>query len=295
MRFISTICFEISKRLILKRQTGDAGENPATFDKNTYQKWREDELTQQFTDHFSPSEIIDMDVLDFGCGDGELSFLMAKLGAKSVIGVELASERYSAAVKKLETKHFPVQPHFILASDTIKLELTDNSMDVILCFDVLEHVMEYDLIIREWYRVLRPGGKILIWWVPWWHPYGPHIESLIPIPWCHLFFSEKTLLNTCARIYDMPEFKPRIWDIDANGKKKPNKWLDMKTLPEVNKLTMGDFERLAQLVGFAIQRKTPRGFGSSRLAKLTHIFLYLPILKEFFTSSVTYCLQKSVR
>ena len=70
----------------------------------------------------------------------------------------------------------------------------------------------------------------------------------------------------------MPEFKPRIWDIDANGKKKPNKWLDMKTLPEVNKLTMGDFERLAQLVGFAIQRKTPRGFGSSRLAKLTHIF-----------------------
>lgn len=56
--------------------------------------------------------------------------------------------------------------------------------------------------------------------MPWWNPYGAHIESVVPLPWPHVFFSERVLLKTCSRVYAMPEFRPRKWDVDENRDEK---------------------------------------------------------------------------
>jgi len=56
-------------------------------------------------------------------------------------------------------------------------------VDTLLAFDCLEHVMSPLPILQDWYRVLRPGGRCLIEWFPYKGPWGPHMESLIPIPW----------------------------------------------------------------------------------------------------------------
>jgi SAM-dependent methyltransferase len=289
------ICYQLSKWLVLRRdavpERRQVGSGAQVFDREAYHEWREQGLRRQFMEYFSPEDLAGRDVVDFGCGEGELSFLVAKFGVKSITGIEISKDLYEAAIKRSRQNSLQVRPRFLLASNSNTLDLPTNSVDVLLCFDVLEHVMEYRTIIREWHRALRKGGKIFIWWVPWWHPYGPHIESLLPIPWCHVFFSEKTLLDTCARIYEMPEFKPRIWDLDHEGQKKPNKWLNMKVLPEVNKLTMSDFERLCREVGFQIKSRRIRGFGS-RLARMSNIFLKVAYLREFFTSSVVYVLEK---
>lgn len=291
----SEICFGLSRKMVTKRRSGQAGGNPATFDKEAYQRWRDKELQQQFSDYFSPSDVVGKDVLDFGCGEGELSFLMMSLGAKSVTGIEVDESRYAACAGKVSKDPGSGErfPRFLCATNDTQIDLPDSAVDVIVCFDVLEHIMAYDAIIREWRRVLRPGGRVLIWWVPWWHPYGPHIESLVPIPWCHVLFSDKTLLETCAKVYELPEFKPRIWDLDEHGAKKPNKWRTMQELPEVNKLSMRRFEGLISDIGFEVECKRLRGFGSSSLARLTHLFLHVPGLREFFTSSVVYSLKKA--
>lgn len=131
----------------------------------------------------------------------------------------------------------------------------------------------------------------MIWWVPWWNPYGPHIESLVPIPWSHVLFSERTLLRTCARVYDAPDFRPRLWDLDANGQKRPNKWHAMKALPTVNKLSVARFEQVVHQIGFRIDRREWHGFGGGRMSRMTRPLLRIPGLREGFMSCTVYELR----
>jgi SAM-dependent methyltransferase len=50
--------------------------------------------------------------------------------------------------------------------DATDLDFADASMDAILCLDVLEHVPDFRAALREFARVLRPGGALLLT-VPW--------------------------------------------------------------------------------------------------------------------------------
>ena len=46
--------------------------------------------------------------------------------------------------------------------DVTRLSFADTSMDSVLCFDVLEHVPDYKLALKEFYRVLNCGGGAII-------------------------------------------------------------------------------------------------------------------------------------
>ncbi len=293
MTIADALCFTLSKKQVLNRQMGAAGANPATFDAGNYQNWRTSELVSQFTDNFSASALTGKDVLDLGCGEGDLSFYVANLPVRSITGTDVDHDRVRSATARAEQRSFAVPPRFIPASSFNRIDMPDASVDVLLCFDVLEHIMDYPDILRDWKRVLRPGAEVMIWWMPWYHPYGHHIESLVPLPWAHVFFSDRTLIKTCARIYDLPEFKPRVWDMDEAGRKKPNKWLAMTELPEVNRLSMAEFEGLCRQLGLRIEERRIRGFGGGALASFTHLFTRIPGLREFFSSSVIYRLRNA--
>jgi len=294
MKLMGAVCFVLSRRVVLGRKTGAAGENPATFDRTAYQQWRAAELRAQFMTHFDPADLRDLDVLDFGCGEGELSFLVAGMGVGSVTGIDLSEPLIQSAAARVPSSHLPVRPRFLTASNPKTIDLPDVSMDLILCFDVLEHIMDYEDVFHEWRRVLRPDGRVFIWWVPWFHPYGHHIESLVPIPWAHVIFSERVLIETCARVYDLPEFKPRVWDLDGNGGKKPNKWRALDRLPGVNRLTIARFEALCREIGLRIEERSLVGFGSSALARLTRALTRIPGLRELFCSRVIYKLRRGL-
>ena len=47
-------------------------------------------------------------------------------------------------------------------ADLRTLPFEDHSFDVVYCISVLEHTNAYDAIVGEFYRVLRPGGKLVI-------------------------------------------------------------------------------------------------------------------------------------
>jgi len=46
--------------------------------------------------------------------------------------------------------------------DVRSLKFEDNFFDVVICFNVLEHVYEVDLAIKEMYRVLKNKGLLLV-------------------------------------------------------------------------------------------------------------------------------------
>lgn len=49
-----------------------------------------------------------------------------------------------------------------LVSDITEIPEPDNSFDVILCSEVLEHVPEPTKALDEFYRLLKPGGKLIL-------------------------------------------------------------------------------------------------------------------------------------
>ena len=288
-----TVCFGLSKFLLTIKSYRTQNYQEVMFFKEGYDHWRQKELKNQYKKDFDLSLLRNKDILDFGCGTGGLAFFSTKVGAKTVIGIDLDEAAINAANTQKKQIAYGEEITFKVSKNEKKIDLADGSVDVILCFDVLEHVMLVDSILSEWLRVLRTKGRILIWWSPWWGPFGHHIESLVPIPWAHVLFPEATLIKTAARIYDMDSFVPRIWDIDIeSGEKKPNKWKELHELPNVNKVSIKEFEqKLAEKkqIGDILDVKGRyQGFQGSWLSRMTNVFLSVPALREFFVSYVTY-------
>ena len=50
----------------------------------------------------------------------------------------------------------------VLRGDATALPVSDDSLDLVVAFDVLEHIVDHDTAVSEVRRALRPGGMFLI-------------------------------------------------------------------------------------------------------------------------------------
>jgi 2-polyprenyl-6-hydroxyphenyl methylase/3-demethylubiquinone-9 3-methyltransferase len=96
-------------------------------------------------------------VLDIGCGGGFLAEEFAALGCR-VTGVDPSPASIGAARAHAAGRGLRVDYR---AGAGEELPVPDAAFDVACCCDVLEHVSDVDLVIRETARVLEPGGLYL--------------------------------------------------------------------------------------------------------------------------------------
>jgi 2-polyprenyl-3-methyl-5-hydroxy-6-metoxy-1,4-benzoquinol methylase len=94
-------------------------------------------------------------VLDLGCGQGDLTEVLAETGAHP-LGVEVAE----AAVRRARRRH--PQLRFELAPIDGPLPLQDTTFDVVWASEVIEHVADTARWLSEVRRVLVPGGRLLV-------------------------------------------------------------------------------------------------------------------------------------
>ncbi|CAN5485254.1 hypothetical protein BH10PSE7_BH10PSE7_15870 [soil metagenome] len=97
------------------------------------------------------------DVLDLGCGGGFMAEALAAMGAK-VTGIDPAEKALAIARRHAASRALSIK--YIWGSGEA-LPVADQSMDYVVCVDVLEHVADLDAVICEIGRVLRPGGLFL--------------------------------------------------------------------------------------------------------------------------------------
>lgn len=97
-------------------------------------------------------------VLEAGCGKGRHTFLMAGYGVKELLAVDL-SEAVDLAAEY--TKAFPWVHR--LRADLLRLPLADGEAEVAVCLGVLHHLRDPQAGLRELWRVLKPGGTLLLW------------------------------------------------------------------------------------------------------------------------------------
>lgn len=90
------------------------------------------------------------DVLDVGAGHGAFAKKLHELGY-NVSACDLFPEIFY--YDKIECKK---------ADLTQPLPYKDNSFDIVVAIEVMEHILDHEVFFREANRVLRPGGKLFI-------------------------------------------------------------------------------------------------------------------------------------
>ena len=100
-----------------------------------------------------------LDVVDFGCGTGVLSVELARW-ARSVTAVDrsaraLDEARERAAREKISNIRF-------LEADLHELPLPSGKQDLVVISQSLHHVSEYERVLAEAARILKPGGRVVV-------------------------------------------------------------------------------------------------------------------------------------
>jgi arsenite methyltransferase len=114
-------------------------------------------------------------ILDAGCGPGfYVAETLDRVGPSgSVVGVDASAPMLAVAAKRCED-HANVAFH---EGDVTALPVPDSDFDRVLSVQVLEYVADIPAALGELFRVLRPGGRALIWDVDWatvsWHSRDP--------------------------------------------------------------------------------------------------------------------------
>ena len=135
---------------------------------NPLQKYRISKVLQIYTPNKSQK------VLDLGCGWGTFCFALAPL-CKEITGLDI-SKKSIKLCQKLLTQYKKYNNVKFICRDASNTKLDSDSYDVIICADLIEHLYPkvFEKVLDESRRVLRKGGKLIIW-----TPHGGHFLEIL--------------------------------------------------------------------------------------------------------------------
>lgn len=94
--------------------------------------------------------------LEYGCGEGSQSFLLARKGAESVTGIDLSQVAVASATEKARAEDLPNVDFRVMNAE--QLEFEDDSFDLV-CGSAILHHLDLDNAYSELARVVRPDGR----------------------------------------------------------------------------------------------------------------------------------------
>lgn len=100
----------------------------------------------------------DAKILDVATGTGLIANYLASAGYKNVVGVDISEEMMRIAMKRARECGNDIEFRF---GNTLALPFKDDSFDVVINSRLLWTLTEPEHAIQEWYRVLKPGGRVV--------------------------------------------------------------------------------------------------------------------------------------
>jgi SAM-dependent methyltransferase len=93
-------------------------------------------------------------VLDIACGEGYGAAALQRAGASSVVGVDISADicRHARERYGIDARPGPAE----------SIPLPDESVDVVVSFETIEHVPDPLRFLDECARVLVPGGRLIV-------------------------------------------------------------------------------------------------------------------------------------
>ncbi len=125
-----------------------------------------------------------MSVLDIGCGPGTLTIDLARHVAPGrVVGIDAVPEVLAGARQRAGEAGLDVE---FRQGDAYRLDVPDDSFDVVHAHQVLQHLADPVAALREMHRVARPGGIVAVresdYGAFTWFPASPGLDD-----WLHLY------------------------------------------------------------------------------------------------------------
>lgn len=235
-----------------------------------------------FLEKYSLEEMFrDKTVLDIGCGAGGKTMFYASKGVKAIVGMDVVAHYKEESEALADQLGFRDRFTFV-CRDAADTGFAENSFDTIIMNDAMEHVDKPEAVLAECARILKPGGRLFVNFPPYNHPYGAHLSDLIGMPWVHLFFSDKTLIQ------GYKELCKTVPDGDQRIAFRISRRADgTEYFSYINKMTLKRFSGIKERCPMAVEhyREVP-------LRSILKLPAKLPFFKEFFVKMAVCVFRK---
>ncbi len=125
-----------------------------------------------------------LEILDVGTGPGFFPIVLGEAG-HHVTGIDITENMIAEAGENVRTAH---QKARLMTMDCQDLKFENDSFDMVICRNLTWTLDDPEKAYREWFRVLKKGGRLLVFDASW---------------YIHLFDEEK------GRVY--AEHEARMW------------------------------------------------------------------------------------
>lgn len=234
---------------------------------DAYFGWRLDQARAFLARFRRPIDLSGRTVLDFGCGFGSMSFVVASRNARRVVGVDIDDDRLEYARRKLSTDYASLSPNLQFSRPE---ELRSHeTFDFVISEDSFEHYEDPARIMTMIRGYLGENGKVLIGFGPLWKsPRGGHLGYMTKLPWAHLLFPERVILRERRRY--RPLERARTFSEVRGG---------------LNKMTLEKFTRTMAETGYEVESMSTNVL-NRRTARVLNVLRRLPLCREYFTVNV---------
>jgi 2-polyprenyl-3-methyl-5-hydroxy-6-metoxy-1,4-benzoquinol methylase len=100
-------------------------------------------------------------ILDFGCGDGNISFRLADIPNSKIVGLDISKDKILMANEGAEEKNISNVEFMVCSDSDIDNKLKDRKFNIILCADVIEHLPKPSRFLITISRFLEADGTLI--------------------------------------------------------------------------------------------------------------------------------------
>jgi SAM-dependent methyltransferase len=218
--------------------------------------------------------------LDMGCGTGELSIALAKLGCRRVTGVDIVPRNIATCQR--HAKEFGVGDTVEFICQDLNNWVPTEKYDVLLSFDALEHIDQPDRFLSKISNFVSPDGMVVLAFGPLFHsPFGDHQWDFyrMQIPWRGALFSEEAQLRVRRERFRPTDSAEHFKDVVGG----------------MNLMRYSEFQRYVREAGWKFSFLTVNPF----LKKISPIYYasnalsQVPIVKDFIVHSIYAILRRA--
>lgn len=238
-------------------------------------------------------------VADIGCGPGALSWMFLNEGkAKLVLGVDIDQKELDKAPPELREN-----PNISLQHcNGTDFPIAENSVDIIICNDVLEHVSPETFVsfIEGLRRILKPGGVMLLRTISWGN-HSAHHNYGKTLPWMHAILPEPWFMRSLYKVYHADWYTPTFNEVDKDGNKLRNRHNHSRIPREyLNCYWLNDFLKGIHTGNFSEVSVILEPMGPlKKIPGIKHLYALsckypgvISRLPEVLSGSLTFCIKK---